>query len=570
DNNKRVVWRGKVEFILTCVGYAVGLGNIWRFPYLCYKNGGGAFLIPYFGTLALVGIPLFFLELSFGQFASLGPIAIWKINPLFKGLGYSMVITNVIITSYYNVIISWILYYVFASLNSVLPWTSCGNIWNTKFCATPDIYRNITNGSVIVNGLNVTVNQLRTPSEEYFYRKVLQMSGEFDNVGRLVWQLAICLLLCWFIVFLVLIKGISSLGKVVYVTSIFPYILLTIMLIRGVTLEGAREGLIFYLKPDWSKLKEAKVWSDAATQIFFSLALCSGGLIAMASYNAFKNNCHRDSILIPLINCGTSFYGGFAIFSVLGYMAANKNVPVSQVAASGPGLVFVVYPEGLSTMPVSTLWSLLFFLMMLTLGLSSMFSMTESFFCALMDEFGEIFFKTSRRALTTRIVFTCLFYLIGLSMVTNGGFYLFSLIDAALSGFPLLVVGVVEIFLLIYVYGLKRFSDDIEMMIGHKPNIYFKTTWSFVSPAIIIFTIVFMGVQYRPLTLFSDTYMYPPRAEIIVWSITGICIAFIPIMSLIYFCRNGGAKVRGELLKELTTPSDKWGPALEEHRSGRY
>ncbi|XP_036355949.1 sodium- and chloride-dependent glycine transporter 2-like isoform X2 [Octopus sinensis] len=134
DAMSRGSWDSKIEFILACIGYSVGLGNVWRFPYLVFKNGGGAFLIPYWIMQLVVGMPLFFLELSFGQFASLGPITIWRVIPLLKGLGYAMVLCSFFITIYYNVIITYCFTYLFASMTSTLPYASCNKEYSSPEC----------------------------------------------------------------------------------------------------------------------------------------------------------------------------------------------------------------------------------------------------------------------------------------------------------------------------------------------------------------------------------------------------------------------------------------------------
>jgi SNF family Na+-dependent transporter len=566
---ERGAWGGKVEFILTCIGYAVGLGNVWRFPYLLFRSGGGAFLIPFILMLILIGIPIFFMELNFGQFASLGPLAIWNVAPIMKGLGFSMIFTNLLVAIYYNVIISWCLYYLFASFTTQLPWENCGNDWNTPYCTTMTEFRNLSDSGfneTIRNNITMLPKDLKTPSEEYYYRKVLQLSDGLDESGRVVWELALCLLLCWLIVFAVLIKGISSLGKVVYFTSTFPYLLLTIMLVRGVTLEGASKGIEFYMNPDWSRLGDAKVWSDAATQIFYALSACTGGLIAMSSYNQFKNNTLRDSLIVPIVNVCTSIYAGFVIFSVLGYMATMKNVEVADVAADGPGLVFVVYPEGLSTMPGAPVWSVLFFMMMMMLGLSSMFSMVECFFCAFMDEYPQLLRKTYWRTVMFRACGIAFFYLISLPMVTNGGFYLFSIVDMYTGGFPLLIIGLFELLTITYIYGYHNFADDVQMMLGKKPNIIFRICWSLVSPVVVFLVIIATGASYKPPTLFSGTYVFPDWAAAIGWMIVAFTLFFIPVVFVYTLFKNGAFKIMVESAKPLA----KWGPAETANRTGRY
>jgi solute carrier family 6 amino acid transporter-like protein 5/7/9/14 len=574
----RGAWGGKVEFILTCIGYAVGLGNVWRFPYLTYANGGGAFLIPFVIMLFLIGIPLFFLELCFGQFASLGPIAIWRSSPLMKGLGFSMVFTNLMVALYYNVIISWCLYYLFASMTDVLPWETCDNVWNTPRCVLTEDFSQINGSSVIINGENYTKSELKSPSDEYYYRQVLKMTqpedGGMNDSGTIVWQLAMCLLLCWMLVFFVLVKGISSLGKVVYFTSTFPYLLLTIMLIRGVTLEGAWTGIQFYLIPTWEKLADPKVWSDAATQIFYALSTCTGGLIAMASYNEFKNNTLRDSLIVPITNILTSFYAGFVIFSVLGYMSVKKGLKMEEVAAQGPGLVFVVYPEGISTMPVAPLWSILFFIMMMMLGLSSMFSMAETFFSGFMDEFPGLLRKTYYHTVAFRAIGCLCFYLISLPMITNSGFYVFTVWDQYTGGFPLLIIGLFELITLVYIYGYNNFADDIRMMLGNKPNIIFRILWSAITPLVIVLAIVFTGLNYKaPFIQFSplELYVFPSWAEAIGWIIVTFCLIFIPAIFIYRMIADTrGKKFNMKLWKEISGPQPSWGPAHKSDWVGRY
>uniref|UniRef100_A0A915INM6 Uncharacterized protein n=1 Tax=Romanomermis culicivorax TaxID=13658 RepID=A0A915INM6_ROMCU len=183
----RQQWSKKMDFLMACTGYAVGLGNVWRFPYLCYKNGGGerkskfwlrlghcdsafisgAFLIPYFVVTLTSGVPLFFLEIALGQYTGQGCVTCWKLCPAFKGIGYGIVVLCTWLNIYYIVVLAWSLFYFGMSFREILPWSTCGNDWNTDFCTTGGILsRNISNCSYVQNlanfnastGFNMTDN----------------------------------------------------------------------------------------------------------------------------------------------------------------------------------------------------------------------------------------------------------------------------------------------------------------------------------------------------------------------------------------------------------------------------
>ncbi|XP_071123959.1 sodium-dependent proline transporter-like [Mytilus edulis] len=292
DEERRETWTGRLDFFISSVGYAVGIGNIWRFPYLCYKNGGGSFLIPYITFMILGALPMYLLEYSLGQFSSNGPISVWKICPLMKGIGYAMVIVSAIFCIYFNVMMGYVLYFLYHSLTSVLPWSTCNNEWNTEFCYIAQTTNTSTSNISSITGNN-TGDLKMSSSEEFWSFNVLQITRGIEDMGNIRLELLLCLFIFWFIVFLCLCKGIKVSGKIVYVTAIFPYIVLIIFLARVVTLPGAMDGILFYVVPQWDKLLSTKVWGEAALQIFFSTGVGWGGLLTFASYNKFHDNLYR-------------------------------------------------------------------------------------------------------------------------------------------------------------------------------------------------------------------------------------------------------------------------------------
>uniref|UniRef100_A0AAQ4PZV1 Transporter n=1 Tax=Gasterosteus aculeatus aculeatus TaxID=481459 RepID=A0AAQ4PZV1_GASAC len=501
QTESRDKWSKKMDFLLSVIGFAVDLGNVWRFPYVCYQNGGGAFLIPYILMAIFGGVPLFYMELALGQFHRTGAISIWKhICPIFKGIGYSICIIALYVSFYYNTIIAWALFYFYSSFSTILPWTNCDNVWNTPDCTNYFGVDNVT-----------WTNSSRSPAEEFYTRNVLEIhkSSGLKNVGGVRWQLMLCLFLIFTIVYFSLWKGVKTSGKVVWVTATFPYIVLFILLIRGATLPGAWRGVVFYLKPQWGKLLETSVWVDAAAQIFFSLGPGFGVLLALSSYNPFTNNCYRDAIVTSLVNCLTSFVSGFVIFTVLGYMAEIRKVEVEDVAKDkGPSLLFITYPEAIANMMGSTFFAIIFFVMMIMLGLDSTFGGLEAIITAVLDEYPEQL-GHRRELFVLGLVVVCF---LGSLMMTCGGAYVVKLLEEFGVGSSIIAVGFLEAIAVSWFYGIKRFSNDIQSMLGKSPGLYWQVCWVAISPAFLAYIIVSSLLKGPPLTLFD--YKYPD------WSIT--------------------------------------------------
>ncbi|XP_055959006.1 sodium- and chloride-dependent taurine transporter isoform X1 [Patella vulgata] len=543
DGYERETWSNKLDFLLACIGFSVGLGNVWRFPYLCYKNGGGAFLLPYFLCVFIGGIPVFFMEVSLGQFMGRGGLKTWNIVPLFKGIGITVCIIVFLLNCYYNVILCWAFYYMFNSFQAELPWRYCGHEWNTIWC-NDDFGSNVTLNDTLAKN-NLTFNPMEVykfsdPVTEFWELKTLAISDGIDEVGTIKWDLALCLLFAWIVVYLCICKGIKSSGKVMYVTATSPYIFMLILLIRNSLLDGAYDGVIFYLKPDLERLKDTRVWVDAGTQIFFSYSLSLGTLNALGSYNKFNHNSYRDAILFSLANSGTSFFAGFIVFTILGYMAKIQGVPISEVAESGPGLAFIAYPKAVSQMPVAPLWSILFFLMVILLGLDSQFVGVEGVVTAVVDQYPDFLRKGYRKEMF--IGFICVLnFFVGLSMVTNGGMYVFQLFDYYSGSRIILLVAFFELIAVAYCYGVNRLYDNIEMMLGRRIWPYMKICWLFFSPLFCIVIFILSAINYSELEYERprNTYVYPDWAVGIGWAMACASVIFIPLTAFYTFIKYG-------------------------------
>ncbi|XP_023127382.1 sodium- and chloride-dependent transporter XTRP3 [Amphiprion ocellaris] len=580
EKDARPNWDSPMQFVLACVSYAVGLGNVWRFPYLCQMHGGGGFLIPYFIMLLVEGVPLFYMELAIGQKMRLGSIGAWTaISPYLGGVGLASVVTSLYLCLYYNIINAWSFWYLFHSFQSVLPWAVC------------PINANRT--------APIEECERASPTQYFFYRETLNISSTIEENGGIHTGQALCFLLTWVITYLCVVRGVQSTGKVVYFTATFPYVVLFIYLIRGFTLHGAVNGVKYMFTPKMDQLANPTTWINAATQIFFSLGLGFGSLIAFSSYNQYNNNFERQAITVSLINSGTSIFASIVTFAIYGFKAtinyenclertrilllntfnlAEDTINMDNVfewieklnatypeqfneiandtgncdlekelatAVEGPGLAFIVYSEAITNMPLSQLWSVLYFIMLLLLGVGSMLGNITAIITPLQD------FKAASRISSELFNgLVCLFcLLLGLGFTTTSGNYWFTIFNDYGATFSLLFIVLIEVITVSYIYGIKRFEKDIEDMLGHRPNWYWKIMWVAISPLLLIVLFVFYIVNY--IMGGTPTYQawdkeegksvlteYPVFGQVFIALLLVSSVSCVPLTALYVFCRK--------------------------------
>ncbi|XP_006782407.1 sodium-dependent neutral amino acid transporter B(0)AT2 [Neolamprologus brichardi] len=573
EEEERPAWNSKLQYILAQVGFSVGLGNVWRFPYLCQKNGGGAYLVPYLILLILIGIPLFFLELAVGQRIRRGSIGVWNyISPRLGGIGFASCVVCFFVALYYNVIISWSLFYFSQSFQQPLPWHECPLVKNkTSTYVVPECEKS-------------------SATTYYWYREALDISDSISESGGLNWKMTVCLLVAWSMVCLAMIKGIQSSGKVMYFSSLFPYVVLVCFLVRSLLLKGSMDGIRHMFTPKLEIMLEAKVWREAATQVFFALGLGFGGVIAFSSYNKRDNNCHFDAVLVSFINFFTSVLATLVVFAVLGFkanimnskcVAMNTNkiltllgsgileqnfIPhhmnltqVNQVsgedyhkmidaikavkqdkfeslgleacsiedelnkAVQGTGLAFIAFTEAMTHFPASPFWSVMFFLMLVNLGLGSMFGTIEGILTPLIDTF-----KVRKEFLT---VGCCvLAFSIGLLFVQRSGNYFVTMFDDYSATLPLLIVVILENVAIAWFYGIDKFFEDLKDMLGFMPYRFYYYMWKYITPILLM---VLLCSSFIQLIMTPPSYSAWIQEEAIektlrfpLWGIV-VCISLV-------------------------------------------
>jgi len=463
---KREKWNSQLGFLLAAIGAAIGLGNIWRFSYLVYENGGGAFLVPYGIALLTTGIPLMILEYGFGHNKhGSSVLAFAKVGRKYEWFGWWMPVFVMFgIMLYYSVIIGWCI-----------------------------------NFSIYSIGLQWGKN-----TEHFFVHEFLKRSSGVDVLGSVRPGILLSTLSVWALSWFVCSKKINhGIEKACKIFMPLLLILIAVLVFWGITLDGAREGILWYLKPDWSKLANTKVWIEAFGQIFFTLSICFGIMITYASYLPDDADIVKNAYITSFANCGFSLFSGFAVFSVLGYMAKAKGVPIEEVIKSGPTLAFVVYPEAINNLPMlNSLFGFIFFFALVIAGFSSAISLIEGMTAAIIDKFDV------ERKIVVPVL--CISGFLGsILFCMEGGLYWLDIVDHFINQYGLMLAGLIEAIIIGWIVKASVLRNQVNSVKGvHLSGVWDKLVKFFI-PAVLVFIL-----YYAVASEVAAPYGNYPRASL--------------------------------------------------------
>ncbi|PSL32929.1 NSS family neurotransmitter:Na+ symporter [Planomicrobium soli] len=406
---ERSQWGTRAGFILAAVGSAVGLGNIWRFPYVAYENGGGAFFIPYLFALLTAGIPILILEFTIGhKFRGSAPLSFFRLGgKKMEWLGWWAVFVSFIISCYYAVIIAWAMRYTIFSFNQA---------WGAD-------------------------------TQDFLFNDFLQLTVQPGQTGGIVWGVFIPLVLVWAIALGILLAGVKKgieLANRIFIPTLV--VIFLIVVIRALTLDGAAMGLDAFFKPNFEAIMDPSVWVAAYGHIFFSLSVAFAIMITYASYLPKKSDITNNAFITGFANSAFELLAGIGVFAALGFMASQQGVAVADVASAGVGLAFVVFPQIINEFPgFNGFFGALFFLSLTLAGLTSLISITETYVAGISEKFGI----TRNKAVAFG---GGLAALISILFATQGGLYFLDVADYFINQFGVAAVGLVEVVLVVWVF----------------------------------------------------------------------------------------------------------------------
>lgn len=409
-------WNSKLGFLLAAIGSAVGLGNIWRFPYIAATNGGGAFLLPYFFAIITAGIPILILEYTMGKtFRGGAPVTWARINRRFEWLGWFQAMIAFVIAVYYFAIIVWCLSYIGFSFTEA---------WGSD-------------------------------PTGFFTGEFLGLTDSALNLGGINTRLIIPFFIIWAVSAFIMYKGISKgIETVCKICLPILFVLTLILVIRGVTLPGAVDGLNYLFTPDWSALKDPHVWVAAYGQIFFSLSIAFAIMLSYSSYLPKETDVVNSAFITATANHGYEIFAGIGVFSIMGYMALQQGVGVEDVAASGIGLAFMTFPTAISALPaLNALFGVCFFGALFTAGITSLVSILQAVVSGFHDKFDISHAKAVTVVMAPAFVLSFLF-------ITGAGMNILDIVDAFINNIGIVSSGVIELILITRFFNVEKLRQE--------------------------------------------------------------------------------------------------------------
>jgi neurotransmitter:Na+ symporter, NSS family len=420
-------WGSRYGFLLAAVGSAIGLGNIWRFPYIAYSNGGGAFFVPYLFALLTAGVPLLALEYAMGhRWRGSAPLVFRRMHRRTEWIGWWQVAVAFVISSYYAVVLAWALAYA---------WYSVGLQWGDA-------------------------------PGEFFQGTFLRTTAEPGQIGGLVPAVVVPLVLVWAVNLAINYAGVSN-GIERAVRWMIPTLIISfaVLVVRAITLPGAAEGLNALFTPDFSALTDSSVWVAAYGQIFFTLSIAFAIMITFSSYLPRQTDLTDNAFIAAFANCSFELLAGIGVFAAIGFIASQTGVPVDEAATDGVGLAFVAFPQIISQLPgLNSLFGVLFFGSLVLAGLTSLISIVEVMVAALRDKFG-----LSRHTAVVLGGGTCA--AVSLLYATQGGLYILDTADNFINSFGIVLAGLAEVIVVAWLLrrlgGLRQYANALsEIRLG--------------------------------------------------------------------------------------------------------
>ena len=482
-------WNSKLGFLMAAIGSAVGLGNLWRFPYVAASNGGGAFLLPYFIAIITAGIPILILEYTLGKtYRGGAPGVFSRLNAKFEWMGWMQVMISFMIFIYYFAIVVWTLCYVFFSIKQS---------WGTD-------------------------------TTSFFFTKFLGATDSAHNIGGIQINLILPFIIVWGLAALILYSGISKgIERACRIGLPLLMVLTVVLVIRGITLPGAADGLQYMFKPQWKALSDPHVWVSAYGQIFYSLSIAFGIMLSYSSYLPKKTDVVNSAFITACANHGFEIFAGIGVFGIIGFMAGQQGVPVNQVAGQGIGLAFMTFPTAISSLPaMKGLVGVCFFGALFVAGITSLISIAQVIITGIEAKFK---ISSHHRAVTLVLVPSLI---LSVLFITGGGLNILDILDAHINNVALTVSGAIEVFIISWLTKV----EDIRTVANETSNFHVGKWWTYSLKIVTVIMLSFMTIL-NTYQYIVDGYGNYSRLDnnIFGWGAIGICIIF----TIIFTTRKG-------------------------------